>query len=45
MTPFSLKGVTAKTSPNECFTSKMTIYTFVGSVSVSNVKGDIADEK
>ena len=32
-------------SPNELFTSKMTKYTFVGSVSVSNVKGNKPGEK
>ena len=41
----ALKGVTAKTSPNEFFTSILTIYAFIGSVIVSNVKGNIPAEK
>ena len=40
----NIKGVTAKTSPNEFFTSKRTIYTFLGSVSVSNLKDNIPGE-
>jgi hypothetical protein len=40
-----VKGVTAKTSPNEFFASKMPKYTFVGSVGVSNLKDNILREK
>ena len=40
-----LKSETAKTSPNDFVTSTITIYTFEGSVSVSNVKGNIPGEK
>jgi hypothetical protein len=36
-----IKGVTAKTSPNEFVTSNMGIYTFEGSDSVSNVKANM----
>ena len=38
------KRVTAKTSPNEVFTLKVTINTFVGSVSVSNVNNNMPRE-
>ena len=40
-----MKGVTAKTSPNDFFASKMTIYTFVGSVGVFNVNTNLPGEK
>ena len=40
-----IKGVTAKTSPNDFFASKMIIYTFVGRFCVSNVKANIRGEK
>ena len=42
---FQLKCVTAKTSLNECYTSKMTIHAIVGSVSVSIVNANIPWEK
>ena len=41
----NIKGVTAKISPNEFFTSKITIYTFVGSVGVFNVNTNMPGEK
>ena len=40
-----LKGVTAKTSPIEVFTSKMVLYSFEVKVCVSNAKANVPGEK
>ena len=42
---YIINGVISKTSPNEFFTSKMALYSFVGNVFVSYVKANVTGEK